>query len=124
MLEHWRTEWNQDLGWALVAAGALWGAALGVRFTRPNFMGGYGDLRRRLLRLGHVACMALGAANVFWHVAAPAGPPAASGGVAWAIGGVAMPAVCALTAWRPNFRHAFPLPVAAVLAGAVMGVLA
>lgn len=124
MLEHWQTDWNQDLGWVLVAAGGLWGAALGLGFARPNFLGGYDDFRRRLLRLGHVACMALGAANVFWSVAVTDGPLASAGGIAWAVGGVCMPAVCALTAWRPSYRHAFPLPVAAVLAGAVMGVLA
>jgi hypothetical protein len=30
-------------------------------------------------------------------------------------GGVAMPATCFLTAWRPGFRHAFALPVTALV---------
>jgi hypothetical protein len=51
-------------GWGLVAAGFVSGTAVGLGFHREDFLGGYGSFRRRLLRLGHVALVALGMFNV------------------------------------------------------------
>ena len=119
----WNTAWNHDLGWALVLVGIAWGAVLGLGFQRADFLGGYDSFPRRLLRLGHVACIALGGANVLWSVVAPVRDAAGWGGVAWAVGALCMPTVCALSAWNPRFRHAFPIPVLAVVAGALNGLL-
>ena len=53
-------------GWSLVLAGFASGALLGFGFHRETFWGGYASLRRRLVRLGHVACVALGVLNLLF----------------------------------------------------------
>ena len=107
---HWR------VGWSLILLGFLSGAALGLRFHQERMAGGYGSFRRRLLRLGHIALIALGMLNLMLSLG-----PAASR-TEWSsplliAGSVAMPVVCFLTAWRPPFRHLFALPVV-LLSGA------
>lgn len=106
------------VGWALVLAGMVSGMALGLGFHRDGFLGGYASLRRRLIRLGHIALIALGALNVLWAVtgAMISVPPSAS----WMFlfGSIAMPAACFLVAWRPQLRLTFAVP-ALLLAAAV-----
>lgn len=116
---------NFQAGWWLVLLSFASGALLGLGFHREDFLGGYGSFRRRLLRLGHIACAALGLFNLVYGLA-----PIATGpqpGHAWPgllllAGGFAMPAVCFLTAWKTPFRHAFFLPVG-LLAAAVSLIL-
>ena len=109
-------------GWALVLAGFLSGAAVGLGFHREAFLGGYASFRRRLLRLGHVALVALGVLNLLFALSPS--PAAGSrlaelGGAAFLAGGVLMPAVCFLAAWRPAWRHLFFLPVLCLTTGVV-----
>jgi len=93
-------------------AGLLSGAILGLGFHRADFLGGYDSFRRRMLRLGHIACCALGMLNLMVAVAGHASP--------WLLaGGVAMPVVCFLAAWRKPFRHLFVIPVACLLAAVI-----
>jgi hypothetical protein len=108
---HWRA------GWGLILLGFASGALLGLGFHRPDFAGGYASLRRRLLRLGHVALVALGALNLL-AAGAPAGASSPTGGALLLAGSLAMPAVTFLTAWRSSFRAAFALPVLALLGAA------
>ncbi len=101
--------------WSLIVAGFLSGAALGLFFHRDDFLGGYGSFRRRLLRLGHIACLALGLlALQLLDTLATHAAPIAPGWLAPAflVGAALMPTVCFLTAWRRPFRHLFALPVA------------
>lgn len=106
--------------WSLIVAGFLSGATLGLFFHRDDFLGGYGSFRRRLLRLGHIACLALGllALQLLDTLAAhsatvpPASPPPHWIAPAFLVGAALMPTVCFLTAWRRPFRHLFALPVA------------
>jgi hypothetical protein len=113
-------------GWALILAGFLGGAVLGLGFHLESFLGGYASLRRRLLRLGHVALVALGALNVLFALT-PCDDPGSGverlAATALLIGAVAMPATCALVAWRPRLRLLFAVPVLTLLV-AVVGVLA
>jgi hypothetical protein len=116
---------NALVGWCLVLAGFLSGAALGAGFHREEFLGGYGSLRRRLLRLGHVACVALGLLGLLFAATAAT----RSAGVAphlagWLLigGSLAMPTVCFLAAWRPRCRALFPFPVAALVAAVVLAI--
>ncbi|HZL89433.1 MAG TPA: hypothetical protein VFB96_13800 [Pirellulaceae bacterium] len=117
-LVHWYA------GWSLVVAGFVSGAAMGFGFHRDEFLGAYGSLRRRLLRLGHVALVALGMFNVLFsllpqttHVSSPLMHAASVG---WLGGGVAMPLVCFLAAWKPALRPAFVVPVILLLLAAVL----
>lgn len=107
--------WNAAFGWTWITLGFVWGAALGLGFLKPDHLGGYASPRRRLLRLGHIAMIALGVLNVlYWLSAGRLGmdtslPTIASAGLI--AGAVLMPACCALTAWRPVYSRLFPLPV-------------
>lgn len=114
---------NWQAGWLMVIAAFVSGAAIGLGFHREEFLGGYHSFRRRLLRLGHIALAALGMINVIfalspWPSAGHWTTRAAS--LCFVAGGVTMPAVCFLSAWRAPFRHFFALPVVALLLGAVL----
>jgi hypothetical protein len=108
---------NWDAGWLLVLAGFATGALIGLGFHRAEFLGGYASLRRRMLRLGHIALAALGMMNVMFSLSAwpaPGSSAAATASLAFVVGGVTMPAACFLTAWREPFRHVFAIPVVAL----------
>ncbi len=108
-------------GWIAMVAGATSGAAIGVFFHREEWMGGYASLRRRMIRLGHIAFFGLGIINVLFALSLIAFPISnvyarfASAGFAVSL--VTMPACCFMTAWRTGFRYLFPIPVLAVLVG-------
>jgi small-conductance mechanosensitive channel len=109
---------NWLVGWWLVLAAFATGAAIGLFFHRPDFLGGYDAFRRRILRLGHIALAALGMLNVIYAISPwPAAGLAAANGasIGFIVGGIAMPAVCFLTAWREGFRHLFFIPVVALM---------
>lgn len=106
------------VGWSLIVAGFLGGALLGAGFHRDDFLGGYGSWRRRLLRLGHVACVALGFLNLLFAATVPRAPLTGSGAILLAAGGVAMPLCCLLVAFAPRWRGLFAVPVALLLAAA------
>ena len=108
-------EWNFWAGWTGIFLGLVSGAVIGLGFHKEAFAGGYGSFRRRMLRLGHVAFVALGMINILFALTlnsssvVPGSPQLASASLAAA--GFTMPAVCFLSAWKMPFRHAFPLPV-------------
>ena len=112
---------NLLAGWCGFVAGAASGAALGLFFARPDFLGGYDSWRRRLLRLGHIACFGMGILNVLYALSVRAWPiPVTHEGwasVAWLVALVTMPVCCALAAWRQPLRHLFPVPVIATFVG-------
>jgi hypothetical protein len=115
-------EFNWFFGWSLLLSAFATGALIGLFFHRDDFMGGYGSFRRRIARLGHIALAALGIINVVyslspWPVEGTRDALVASYG--FAAGGVAMPAVCFLSAWRAGFRHLFFIPVTALIVAAI-----
>lgn len=114
---------NEAFGWSWIALGFVSGAALGLRFHQADWLGGYNSLRRRLLRLGHIAMVALGLMNVLVAFALPRMDlpdwQLHTASWAWVVGAVTMPLVCGLTAWRPGFRRWFFVPVASLLTGAI-----
>jgi hypothetical protein len=104
---------NWYFGWISILLAFVTGAGIGLFFHDEQFLGGYATFRRRILRLGHIAQAALGMMNVIagnWQIAgnfelSPAGR--------WGLllGGIAMPLVCFLSAWKSGFRHLFFVPV-------------
>lgn len=111
-------------GWVWFVLGIVSGAILGTGFARNDFWGGYDSWRRRLARLGHIACFGTGglalAAGLTFHAVGPVfGQQVA--GVGLLVGAISMPLVCFLSAWRKPWRVLFPLPVAALSIG-VLGV--
>src|SRR5437667_12130438 len=57
---------NLMAGWISMVAGATSGATIGLFFHRDEWMGGYASLRRRMIRLGHIAFFGLGIINVLF----------------------------------------------------------
>ena len=60
---------NRVVGWASLAVGAGTGLILGLwsfdgPFAVPAWLGAYGDVSRRLARLGHIAFFGLGILNL------------------------------------------------------------
>jgi hypothetical protein len=113
---------NEAFGWIWVLTGFLSGLLLGLRFHADSWLGGYAALRRRLVRLGHVSFIGLGILNLLFAAGAPRLrlDPAWLSVASWCLvlGGIAMPACCALMAWRPGLRHVFAVPVVALVLGA------
>ena len=114
-------ELNWTFGWALVASAFATGAMVGLFFHREEFLGGYASLRRRLVRLGHIAQAALGMMNVLFSVSTPNTDSMAVRVASWGfiVGGLTMPLVCFLAAWKPLFRHLFFVPVVALFIGVI-----
>lgn len=112
---------NWYFGWASILAAFVTGAVIGLYFHREDFLGGYSSFRRRILRLGHIAQAALGMMNVIAGVDQLRAGTDYVAVAQWGlvIGGLTMPAVCFLSAWRPAFRHWFFVPVTALIAAAV-----
>jgi hypothetical protein len=113
---------NWYVGWSLLLTAFLTGALIGLYHHDDNFLGGYGSFRRRMLRLGHIAFAALGMLNILYAQSAPLIPSSVQNGIAvWGlvIGGISMPIVCFLSAWRECYRHLFFIPVVALLAAVV-----
>ncbi|MHC5068317.1 MAG: hypothetical protein ACYTF0_06980 [Planctomycetota bacterium] len=100
--------------WFLVSAGIVSGAIIGLNFAQADWLGGYHSWRRRLLRLGHIACFGMAALNGA-YAATMHGLTIGSAGIigSWALisAGITMPLCCALSAWRQPLRHLFPIPV-------------
>ena len=112
---------NLYFGWAWVLLGFLSGAGIGLRFHRPDFLGGYDALPRRLVRLGHICFVALGMLNVLFAFSPVAAAQSAgtTSSICFIAGGVLMPAVCFLTAWRPVLRRLFFVPVTVLVLAVV-----
>jgi hypothetical protein len=109
---------NVLTGWTAIAAGVLSGALIGLRFHDQEWLGGYGSFRRRMLRLGHIACFGLGFLNLMFATTERnfplASPWQSIASIAFIAGAATMPVACFLTAWSERFRRLFPIPVSVV----------
>src|SRR5262245_8553228 len=91
---------NWFAGWVLALLGFVTGSVLGLYFHREEFLGGYTSFRRRIIRLGHIALVALGMMNVLYSISpwpAPGLWQAGGASICFLAGGIAMPVVCFLT---------------------------
>lgn len=116
-------------GWWAMLAGVVSGAVIGLFFHREDWMGGYASHRRRLARLGHISFFGIGFLNLLYGLSLPhlsagtSGGTALAGAVCLLTAAITMPACCFLTAWRPNLRHFFPIPVLAATSGILVIIL-
>lgn len=111
------------IGWWLIASGFITGAVIGLLAQREVWLGGYASRPRRLVRLGHIALIALGALNVVWPLTTTAGKSSPWMAVitnAFIIGGLTMGPACFLTAACWRCRAAFIVPATALVVGAVL----
>ncbi len=108
------------VGWSAILAGLLAGTVLGLFFHGEEWLGGYHSWRRRLLRLTHISLVGTGLLNLAAAASATQLGLAAVPRIASAlliVGTVTMPSVCALSAWKPLFRHLFFIPVLSLVVG-------
>jgi hypothetical protein len=112
---------NEPLGWASIVLGLTAGAWLGTGYDKADWMGGYGSFRRRLIRLGHIAMIALGFLNILFVQSAARVhlSDAQLSAASWMliVGCFSMPACCFLNAWRPRFKALFGVPVISLIGG-------
>lgn len=114
---------NLSFAWLWIVLGFLSGAALGMRFDREHWLGGYASFPRRLYRLGHISFFGLGLINFLFaatlRVFAIDSPAVNWAGYALIVGGVLMPVCCVLMARFPTLKPAalFAAPVASLLVG-------
>lgn len=111
------------LGWWLMAAGFITGAVFGILAQNENWLGGYASRTRRLVRLGHIALIALGALNIAWPLTTTAREVSPSGPIiagCFALGGLTMGPTCFLTSWRWACRVLFVVPSTALIIGALL----
>lgn len=116
-------QWNLLLAWLWIFLGFLSGMVLGLFFHRENWLGGYGSLRRRMYRLGHISFFGLGAVNLLFWLTMKDQPPGLNATIAastFIIGAVTMPLCCVLMAHFPKLHLIFTVPVVSLLiAGAL-----
>ncbi len=101
-------------GWTAILVGLVAGAGIGLFFHDEQWLGGYGSWRRRMLRLAHISLIGTGLLNILFAVSVEMrGDAALSSLASWLFlgGAVAMPTICALSAWRRPLRHLFFIPV-------------
>ena len=108
---------NEPFGWIWIFLGVLSGMMLGTGFLREEFLGGYASPRRRLLRLGHISFIGLGALNIlFAHSALPRETVTVhAASIAFIVAAISMPLTCGLVAWRRVMFPLFAVPVASAL---------
>lgn len=116
-------ELNFLAGWFGMLVGVVSGTILGLFFHQENWQGGYGALRRRLIRLGHISFIGLGIINLLFYFSVRAAhaslptTPVQIASVGLNIGAVTMPLCCFLAAWRPALRRLFAIPVLSEFVG-------
>jgi hypothetical protein len=113
---------NWYFGWGMILSAFVTGAIIGLFFHREGFLGGYASFPRRILRLGHIALAALGMVNILFSLTPMPSEPSCRVSVAsigFVVGGLTMPAVCFLSAWRAGFRHLFFIPVTALIVASI-----
>ena len=115
---------NLYLAWLWILLGFVTGMVLGLFFHHENWLGGYGSLKRRMYRLGHISLFGLGAVNLlFWLTAQNIPRPQPLTEIAsWAfiVGAITMPVCCVIMAHFPKAHLVFAVPVLCLIAGGVL----
>jgi hypothetical protein len=116
-------ETNIAAAWIGFLLGSMAGAVPGLLFYNREWLGGYTSWPRRMVRLAHIAFFGIALLNIAFaftihtlglenHAAVPS--------VLLIAGAVTMPLICYLSAWKPDFRHAFFIPAMSVILAIVI----
>ena len=117
---------NEICGWIFVLGGLVMGLVMGVKFQREDWLGGYSAFPRRMVRLAHVALVALGMINIQFaqsaarvHLSAGFAHAASFAFIAAA---VLMPACCLWMAARRSHFEVFAAPIVCLATGLILTV--
>jgi hypothetical protein len=117
---------HRRFGWSLVLVGILYGMAFGLfafdgPLPAPAGLADYASLPRRLTRLAHIACIALGLINIQYGHEIDRLRLSASwrriGSAAMIAAGALMPALLTMAAFDPRWKWGLPIPATAALVG-------
>lgn len=111
---------NLQAAWVGFLLGCVSGAATGLFFHDPEWLGGYASWPRRMIRLGHISFFGIGLLNLFFALTARALAMESGLDVICALlilAAATMPTVCYLSAWKKPFRHLFFIPALSATAG-------
>ena len=117
-------EINILFGWAWMCVGFLSGMILGIRSEGEQWLGGYASLKRRYLRLAHVAFVALSIINILYGK--ELGTIDLSnhlkniGSALMIFGAAGVPLACISAAFVKKTRYLLPVPAFAVLIGVII----
>jgi hypothetical protein len=116
-------DFSRAIAWTSLLLGAASGLVIGLwsfggPLPEPDWVGGYTELPRRLLRLGHIALFALGMIN-FMLTRQLAGSDLGKGTIRLALaamnlGNVGMPVLLFAAVVRPEVKYLLALPALAV----------
>jgi hypothetical protein len=111
---------NLQAAWVGFLLGCVSGAATGLFFHDPNWLGGYASWERRMIRLGHISFFGIGLLNLFFALTARSlGMESGLETISrlLILAAATMPLVCYLSAWKKPFRHLFFIPALSATAG-------
>jgi hypothetical protein len=111
---------NLYAAWTGILLGFIAGAVLGLFFDKDGWAGGYASWERRMTRLGHISFFGIALINLAYAMSVRVFQVhlrTSLPSYLFLAGAVAMPLVCFLSAYKKPFRHLFPIPVIALLAG-------
>ena len=119
---------NLLLAWLWIVIGFAFGAVIGLRFHREEWLGGYGSLKRRLYRLAHISFFGLAIINLlfcFTMIAVATRSDFAMRVSSWGflIGAISMPLCCLLMTRFPRLQALFVVPVGSLLVAGVLTVV-
>jgi hypothetical protein len=117
---------NEIGGWLFVLGGLAMGLVMGVQFQREDWLGGYSAFPRRMVRLAHVALVALGMINILFaqsaarlHLSAQTEQIAS---LAFLAAAALMPACCLWMATRRCHFEIFAAPIVCLATGLILTV--
>lgn len=105
---------NIKFGWFWLFIGLLQAIWIGLYAFSPEWLGGYASLSRRLLRLSHIAFMALSLTNILYGLCIDSVNLSKSlkkiGSYSMIIAAISMPTICLLTISNNFFELFFFIP--------------
>ena len=116
--------WNEIAGWTAILMGVVLGLYMGIRFQSDDWLGGYNALPRRMVRLAHIALVALGMLNILAANTLSRSPltSAVVLTASWTLiaGALTMPACCLWIAAGSRRFGLFAVPVVCLVAGLIL----
>ena len=117
---------NLHIAWLGILLGFVSGSLIGLnfKFFKKDWQGGYAGLRRRMMRLGHIAFFGLAIVNMMFHFTTQSLNIVSQTWVvaSWAfvVGAIAMPICCFTMAVYPRLKNLFYFPVISLIIGGLL----
>ena len=115
---------NVIFGWVWMCLGFILGMTMGIWAEGKGWLGGYGSVTRRYLRLGHIAFIALSIINILYGKELALVDLSDNmkniGSFLMIFGAVGVPVTCVSAAFIRKIKYFLPLPASAILIGTII----